>query len=62
MAEASERRLAVLMAGRRVGVISQGVDGRFSLEYGEQWRLAKDATPLSLSMPLARRTHPDAVV
>ena len=62
MAEASERRLVVLMAGRRVGVISQGVDGRFSPEYEEQWRLAKDATPLSLSMPLARRTHPDAVV
>lgn len=62
MAEASERRLAVVMAGQRVGVISQGADGRFSLEYDEQWRIAKDSTPLSLSMPLARRAHPDAVV
>ncbi|MFI6077683.1 type II toxin-antitoxin system HipA family toxin [Actinoplanes sp. NPDC051343] len=62
MAEAPERRLAVLMAGQRVGVISQGADGRFSLEYEEQWRIAKDATPLSLSMPLARRAHSDAVV
>jgi serine/threonine-protein kinase HipA len=50
------------MAGQRVGVISQGADGRFSLEYEEQWRIAKDATPLSLSMPLARRAHSDAVV
>ncbi|MCW6005228.1 HipA N-terminal domain-containing protein [Micromonospora sp. CPCC 205371] len=50
------------MAGRRVGVIAEGGDGRLSLEYDEQWRVARDATPLSLSMPLVRRTHPDAVV
>jgi serine/threonine-protein kinase HipA len=60
--EAAEKRLVVLMAGRRVGVIAEGGDGRLSLEYDEQWRIARDATPLSLSMPLARRTHPDAVV
>jgi hypothetical protein len=33
------------MAGTRVGVIEQGAHGRFSLEYDERWRIAKDATP-----------------
>jgi serine/threonine-protein kinase HipA len=50
------------MAGKRVGVVGQGKDGRLWLEYEEQWRIAKDATPLSLSMPLARRAHQDALV
>jgi serine/threonine-protein kinase HipA len=60
--EAAEKRLVVLTAGKRVGVIVEGGDGRLSLEYDEQWRVAREATPLSLSMPLARRAHPDAVV
>ena len=58
----AEKRLVVLMAGKRVGVVGQGEDGRLWLEYEERWRIAKGATPLSLSMPLARRAHQDAVV
>jgi serine/threonine-protein kinase HipA len=50
------------MAGNQVGVVAQSGDGRLALEYDEQWRIARDATPLSLSMPLARRAHDDAVV
>nr|MDT0658095.1 type II toxin-antitoxin system HipA family toxin [Micromonospora sp. DSM 115978] len=62
MTEATEKRLAVLMAGKRLGVVVQDPKGRFFLTYDEQWRNATDATPLSLSMPLARRVHDDAVV
>lgn len=62
MAEAAATRLAILMAGEQVGVISQGEDGRFSLEYDSRWRMANNSTPLSLSMPPAQRTHSDAVV
>jgi serine/threonine-protein kinase HipA len=62
VAETSEKRLVVLMAGKRVGVVGQGEDGRLWLEYEEPWRIAKSATPLSLSMPLARRAHQDALV
>ena len=54
--------LIVLMAGRRVGVLTQTDNGRLALEYDEDWRSSRNATPLSLSMPLARRTHEDPVV
>jgi serine/threonine-protein kinase HipA len=50
------------MASERVGVITQGAAGRYSLTYDDHWRSAAGATPLSLSMPLARRIHTDAVV
>ncbi|WP_433723754.1 type II toxin-antitoxin system HipA family toxin [Actinoplanes sp. CA-051413] len=62
MAEQAGKRLAVLMAGKQVGIVEQGEGGRLSLEYDEQWRIASDATPLSLSLPLARRTHDDVAV
>jgi serine/threonine-protein kinase HipA len=50
------------MAGERVGVIEQGDGGKLTLVYDDRWRLDKSATPLSLSMPLARREHHDALV
>lgn len=49
--ETAEKRLVVLMAGKRVGVVGQGEDGRLWLEYEEQWRIARGATPLSLVLP-----------
>jgi len=56
-----DKNLIVLMGGRRVGVVEQ-IGGRLTLEYDEEWRSAQDATPLSLSMPLVRRTHEDPIV
>ena len=40
--------LIVLMAGRRVGVLTQTDNGRLALEYDEDWRSSRNATPLSL--------------
>lgn len=62
MPDATGHRLVVVMAGKQVGSILQGPAGRYTLEYDDRWRSAPDATPLSLSMPLARRAHADAVV
>ncbi|MET7422404.1 type II toxin-antitoxin system HipA family toxin [Dactylosporangium sp. NPDC005555] len=62
MPETVGKSLIVLMAGRRVGVLTQADNGRLALEYDEDWRFARNATPLSLSMPLARRIHEDPVV
>jgi serine/threonine-protein kinase HipA len=52
-----ERCLAILMAGQRIGSVTQRGDGRLTLEYDQRWRFATSPTPLSLSMPLAIRTH-----
>jgi serine/threonine-protein kinase HipA len=57
----AENELVVLLQGRAAGTISQR-EGRLELEYGDEWRRSADATPLSLSLPLARRAHGDAEV
>ena len=57
-----DRSLAVLIGGRRVGVVTMGADGGFSLRYDEAWYGVETSTPLSLSMPLAQRKHGDAPV
>jgi serine/threonine-protein kinase HipA len=57
-----ERHLVVLMEGRQAGLIAMDRAGRFTLRYGEAWRGERNATPLSLSMPIARRDHQDAPV
>lgn len=56
------RELAVLLAGARVGTLRQDARGDLAFEYAAEWRDRADAYPLSLSMPLATRTHADAVV
>ncbi|MCB1087551.1 MAG: type II toxin-antitoxin system HipA family toxin [Verrucomicrobiae bacterium] len=53
--------LEALHDGRRVGRLTQESD-RLAFAYAEEWRDRPDAFPLSLSMPLARRDHPDSVV
>jgi serine/threonine-protein kinase HipA len=53
--------LLVLLDNREVGVIHQ-VRGRSRFEYADSWRNARDAYPLSLSMPLAAREHGHAVI
>lgn len=62
MVDEDDRSLAVLIGGRRAGVVTMGTAGRFSLTYDEAWREAETATPLSLSMPLAQREHSDVTV
>jgi serine/threonine-protein kinase HipA len=56
------KRLEVLLAGNRAGILEQDGQGRLILEYDEEWRRSPVAFPLSLSMPLAARTHQDSVV
>lgn len=54
--------LITLLEGDRVGVLKRGDAGNLDFSYDEEWRDRRDAYPLSLSMPLARRNHPDDVV
>lgn len=58
----SGRELVALLDGRAVGHVQQGRDGRLRFVYDEAWRDARGAYPLSLSMPLALREHPDAAI
>ncbi|MFZ6003924.1 MAG: type II toxin-antitoxin system HipA family toxin [Actinomycetota bacterium] len=53
--------LAILWNGERAGTLRRH-RSRLSLTYEESWRLRDDATPMSLSMPLAAREHPHRVV
>jgi serine/threonine-protein kinase HipA len=57
-----ERHLVVLIEGSRAGVVTMSADGHFTLTYDERWRATRDATPLSLSMPLTRSVHDDRPV
>jgi serine/threonine-protein kinase HipA len=57
-----ERLLVVLIGGRRAGVITMDLAGRLSLTYDEVWRDTRNATPLSLSMPIAQLEHGDTPV
>jgi serine/threonine-protein kinase HipA len=65
MTAPDHKQLAVLMDGRRAGVVTEGAGGagdRLELTYDDAWRADRHATPLSLSMPLTVRSHPDQVV
>jgi HipA-like protein len=61
MTSASTKLLVMLMAGRRIGEVSTDRDGRLKLVYDDDWRVSDDATPVSLSMPLAQKAHDDPV-
>jgi serine/threonine-protein kinase HipA len=54
---ADDRDLVVLIGGRRAGVVTMNAQGRFALTYDEEYLGTRNATPLSLSMPLAQRDH-----
>ena len=62
MTEPADKVLVVLMSRRRAGVITEGDRGQLELTYDDAWRDDTEATPLSLSMPLAARSHDDPVV
>jgi serine/threonine-protein kinase HipA len=54
--------LHVLINSEQIGLLEQGPHGQLSFRYEESWRQRRDATPLSLSMPISGREHPHAVV
>ncbi|WP_104088543.1 HipA domain-containing protein [Cryobacterium sp. N19] len=54
--------LYVHLDGERVGTLAQTKQGNTTFAYDERYRLDSRSTPLSLSMPLARREHPSRVV
>ena len=60
--EADGKRLVVLYDGRRAAAVTEGPDGRLSLEYDDDWRRSPSAVPLSLSMPLTTGFYGDKVV
>jgi serine/threonine-protein kinase HipA len=49
--------LVVLLFEQPIGRVSRSKGGRLSFTYEPEWRKALEAIPLSLSMPLAARTH-----
>jgi serine/threonine-protein kinase HipA len=53
--------LVVLMGGQIAGVVRQNRAGELASHYDDEWRSSTNATPLSLSMPLAEQTHDDRV-
>lgn len=54
--------LRVLMNGAFIGAVQEGPSGELRFAYERAWQESKEAVPLSLSMPLARRAHGDDVV
>lgn len=56
------RELLVLLNGDRVGTLEQRKGGNLVFTYNETWRSNPGSFPLSLSMPLTRKEHPDGIV
>ncbi|MDH3444479.1 MAG: type II toxin-antitoxin system HipA family toxin [Deltaproteobacteria bacterium] len=54
--------LIVLLSDREVGSVRQDQRGRLKFTYKDEWREARGAYPLSLSMPLAASEHPHDVI
>ena len=53
----TEKQLDVLIVGRPVGVVTQTSGGKLTFDYADEWREGRIQIPLSLSMPLAAKTH-----
>lgn len=54
--------LVVLLGGKEIGRVRRDNRGRLTLTYDASWREARDAYPLSLTMPLAATEHGPAAV
>ena len=52
-----KHELAAVLNGRAIGSVVRDDRGRLTFIYAEEWRGARGATPLSLSMPLAAAEH-----
>ena len=55
----SDDTLVVLLHGVPIGVVRRRVGGRLEFRYDAAYAEGSDAVPLSLCMPVSRRTHPD---
>lgn len=62
MTERDRKRLVMLTGGQRVGEVEEDEKGRLTLTYDDAWRSSPTAIPVSLSLPLAHRSHDDAPV
>lgn len=62
MSGPAEKTLIVLLNSAPIGTLDQDRHGQLSFSYDEDYRHHRNATPLSLSMPLARREHGNNVV
>jgi serine/threonine-protein kinase HipA len=51
------KQLDLYLDGVRCGTVAQSSSGNLTFDYDEAYRTIPDATPLSLSMPLAAMTH-----
>lgn len=56
------KELVALLDGREIGRVRQSKPGRLSFVYAEDWRQARGAYPLSLSMPIAAAEHGHAII
>jgi serine/threonine-protein kinase HipA len=54
--------LVALLDGKEIGRVHNDARGRLTFVYGDEWRNAAEAYPLSLSMPLAAKEHGRTVV
>ena len=54
--------LIVLLSDRETGCVRQDQRRRLKFVYNDEWREARGAYPLSLSMPLAASEHPHDVI
>lgn len=54
--------LVVLLEDAVAGTLSRMTNGRLRFEYDEDYRARPNATPLSVSMPTAIRSHADSVI
>jgi serine/threonine-protein kinase HipA len=57
----TNKELVALLDGERIGIVEQGPSGDITFTYEDSWQNGSVSYPVSLSMPLARKTHPDAV-
>ncbi|MBT2500096.1 HipA domain-containing protein [Agromyces sp. ISL-38] len=58
----ASRVLNVFLDGTYVGELVQSASGNVTYTYDDDYRRTPEATPLSLSMPVSRATHPSRVV
>ena len=54
--------LSVLLDGEEIGHVTRSADDVLEFRYDDDYRRAPDATPLSVSMPLAVPVHPDPLI
>jgi serine/threonine-protein kinase HipA len=54
--------LVALLSGKEVGRVRRDARGRLTFIYSDDWRKARDAYPISLSMPLGAAEHRSSII